>query len=369
MDDRTGRRRNPLVLLGAAILLVTGAAGVLADASPAAVLAQSSLPSVVGVAVLAYGWRTAGELDATRRTVLVWIGYGLFSFFVVGFYFGFVSRLFDTSFRLAVAASLSVGAAFGALVGVYAARLRSTNAELEAERDRLEQFAGVVSHDLRNPLNVAQGRLELLKADADDEHLDAIDRSLARMDTLIDEMLTLVRFGDDALQPEPVDVAALGRRSWDTVGTADATLVTETTGRVRADPNRLQQLLENLIRNAVEHGSTGSRSDPHGNAVEHGSTGNRAEPGDSVERGEEPLTVTIGDLDGGDGLYVADDGTGIPPGDADRILERGYSTTDAGTGLGLTIVQEIVDAHGWELRVSESEQGGARFEVAGVESE
>ena len=353
MDDRTGRRRNPLVLLGAAILLVTGAAGVLADASPAAVLAQSSLPSVVGVAVLAYGWRTAGELDATRRTVLVWIGYGLFSFFVVGFYFGFVSRLFDTSFRLAVAASLSVGAAFGALVGVYAARLRSTNAELEAERDRLEQFAGVVSHDLRNPLNVAQGRLELLKADADDEHLDAIDRSLARMDTLIDDMLTLVRFGDDALQPEPVDVAALGRRSWDTVGTADATLVTETTGRVRADPNRLQQLLENLIRNAVEHGSTG----------------NRAEPGDSVERGEEPLTVTIGDLDGGDGLYVADDGTGIPPGDADRILERGYSTTDAGTGLGLTIVQEIVDAHGWELRVSESEQGGARFEVAGVESE
>jgi signal transduction histidine kinase len=369
MDDRTGRRRNPLVLLGAAILLVTGAAGVLADASPAAVLAQSSLPSVVGVAVLAYGWRTAGELDATRRTVLVWIGYGLFSFFVVGFYFGFVSRLFDTSFRLAVAASLSVGAAFGALVGVYAARLRSTNAELEAERDRLEQFAGVVSHDLRNPLNVAQGRLELLKADADDEHLDAIDRSLARMDTLIDDMLTLVRFGDDALQPEPVDVAALGRRSWDTVGTADATLVTETTGRVRADPNRLQQLLENLIRNAVEHGSTGSRSDPHGNAVEHGSTGNRAEPGDSVERDEEPLTVTIGDLDGGDGFYVADDGTGIPAGDADRILERGYSTTDAGTGLGLTIVQEIVDAHGWELRVSESEQGGARFEVAGVESE
>ena len=353
MDDRTGRRRNPLVLLGAAILLVTGAAGVLADASPAAVLAQSSLPSVVGVAVLAYGWRTAGELDATRRTVLVWIGYGLFSFFVVGFYFGFVSRLFDTSFRLAVAASLSVGAAFGALVGVYAARLRSTNAELEAERDRLEQFAGVVSHDLRNPLNVAQGRLELLKADADDEHLDAIDRSLARMDTLIDDMLTLVRFGDDALQPEPVDVAALGRRSWDTVETADATLVTETTGRVRADPNRLQQLLENLIRNAVEHGSTG----------------NRAEPGDSVERDEEPLTVTIGDLDGGDGFYVADDGTGIPAGDADRILERGYSTTDAGTGLGLTIVQEIVDAHGWELRVSESEQGGARFEIAGVESE
>jgi signal transduction histidine kinase len=337
MNDRTDRRRNPLVLLGAAILLVTGIAGVVADASPAATLAQSSLPLVVGVAVLAYGWRTAGELDAARRTVVVWIGYGLFSFFVVGFYFGFVSRLYDTSFRLAVVASLSVGAAFGALVGVYAARLQSTNVELEAERDRLEEFAGVVSHDLRNPLNVARGRLQLLKADADSEHLDAIDRSLTRMDTLIDDMLTLVRFGDDALHLEPVDVGTLSRQCWDTVETGDANLVTETTERIRADSGRLRQLLENLIRNAIEHGG-------------------------------EPLTVTIGDLADEDGFYVADDGTGIPAAEADRILERGYSTADTGTGLGLTIVQEVVDAHGWELRVTESEQGGARFEIAGVES-
>jgi len=351
MGDRTGRRYNPLVVLGAAIVLTTAAAGFASEASVPATLAQSSLPVIVGVAVLAYGWRTTDELDAARRTVVAWIGYGLFSFFVVGFYFGFVGRLFDTSFRLAVAASLSVGAAFGALVGVYAARLRSTNAELEAERDRVEQFAGVVSHDLRNPLNVAQGRLRLLDADSDgdgdsDEHLDAIGRSLDRMDALIDDVLALVRLGDDAIHPEPVELAEVGRRSWDAVETADATLVTEATGRVRADPDRLRQVLENLVRNAVEHGSTGPRSDA---------------------TGREPLTVTIGDLDDGDGFYVADDGTGIPAADADRIFERGYSTGDAGTGLGLSIVREVVDAHGWEIRVTESDTGGARFEISGVE--
>jgi signal transduction histidine kinase len=76
------------------------------------------------------------------------------------------------------------------------------------------------------------------------------------------------------------------------------------------------------------------------------------------------VTVTVGGLP--DGFYVADDGEGVPPADRDRVFERGYTTGD-GTGLGLSIVEQIVGAHGWSVRATESEDGGARFEITGVE--
>lgn len=107
-------------------------------------------------------------------------------------------------------------------------------------------------------------------------------------------------------------------------------------GEVRADPSRLQQLVENLVRNAVEHG------------------------GDDV-------TVTIGETDDGDGFYIADDGTGIPETMRAQVFQNGFSTIADGTGFGLAIVKEIADAHGWTMEVTESQSGGARFEITGVE--
>jgi signal transduction histidine kinase len=76
------------------------------------------------------------------------------------------------------------------------------------------------------------------------------------------------------------------------------------------------------------------------------------------------VTVHVGESDGG--FYVADDGPGIPEAERERIFEAGYSTADEGTGFGLRIVEQVVDAHGWEVTVTESEQGGARFDVTGV---
>ena len=67
-------------------------------------------------------------------------------------------------------------------------------------------------------------------------------------------------------------------------------------------------------------------------------------------------------------LHVADDGVGIPVDDRDDIFERGYSTARDGTGLGLRIAAQIADAHGWEIRVTDSDDGGARFDVTGVDS-
>jgi len=160
-----------------------------------------------------------------------------------------------------------------------------------------------------------------------------VERALDRVDAPVGDVLTLA---------DAVD------RCRSSVDTASATVRVEAERTVRADPGRLRRLPENLLRNAVEHGSTGSRS----------------AAGDSRPEVAETV-ITVGETDDGDGFYVAD-GPGIPPDARDRVLERGCTTTRDGTGLGLAIVAEIVRAHGWELTVAESVAGGACIEVGNV---
>ena len=214
--------------------------------------------------------------------------------------------------------------------------LREREQALERENERLDRFVGVVSHDLRNPLNVATGRLELAQDDLENEHLEAIDRSLERMRRLVDDLLVLARQGAsvDADDTAPVALNDAVQTCWQHVDTAQARLRIETTQVLSAAEGRLQQLLENLIRNAVEHGGA-------------------------------DVTITIGELD--DGFYVADDGAGLSDADRDRLFDSGYSTDPDGTGFGLSIVREIADAHGWTVAVGESASGGARFDIRGID--
>jgi PAS domain S-box-containing protein len=207
---------------------------------------------------------------------------------------------------------------------------------LQTQNERLEEFASIVSHDLRNPLRVAGGRLELAQETCESDHLteaaDALDRSQA----LIDDLLWLAREGDTVGEFEPVELADIAESSWQTAETDSTVLETRATHTLRADRSRLQGLLENLYRNAVDHSD-----------------------GD--------VTVSVGTIDGG--FYVADTGPGIPESDREEVFEAGYSTDEDGTGFGLRIVEQVADAHGWETTVTESEQGGARFEFTGVEFE
>ena len=229
--------------------------------------------------------------------------------------------------------------------------------ELKRKNERLEQFTSFVSHDLKNPLNVADLRLELAMEDCDSEHLRDVAVALDRMETLTDDLLTLAKAGQHVDDVESIHLATLARTCWQTVQTADADLVVDADLTVLADRTRLKQLLENLIRNAVEHGST-SRQPEAEDAVEHGTS--------DAEEGESNVTVTIGALAGG--FCVSDNGRGIPEADRDSIFEHGYSTADGGTGFGLAIVADIVEAHDWSIMVTDSDAGGARFEITGVET-
>ena len=287
--------------------------------------------------------------------------------------------------------------------------LRERERELQRQNERLDGFADVVTHDLRNPLTVAMAGLELLTETGEVEHAETVARAHERMQRIIDDVLALARQGDAIQETLPAALDAVARRAWANVDTGGATLRVETDRTVDADPDRLERFFENLFRNAVEHGSTSPLSQVREDSVEHSSTSNRASPDDAVEHGStsprsqaredsvahsstgsrppadesaahsstgggadrdgstedsrDGILVRVGWCEDSPGFYVEDTGPGIPEGEREYVFESGYTTASEGTGFGLAIVAEIVAAHGWGIEVTEGTDGGARFEI------
>ncbi|GEM_PF-1924634 len=225
---------------------------------------------------------------------------------------------------------------------------RNAEVALTAHNQQLEEFASIVSHDLRNPLNVLAGSLELAEETGQAVHFERSQRALERMNQLIDDLLLLARAGQAIDATETVDVGQLATECWKSISAESAHLTVETDQVVVADKSRLQQLFENLFRNSVEHSSADSRQNPDNSAEHAGST----------------VTIAVGALE--DGFFVADNGPGIPPAHRKQIFERGFSSTPEGTGLGLYIVSEIAEAHGWHVSLADSNIG-TRIEITGVE--
>jgi len=228
--------------------------------------------------------------------------------------------------------------------------------EIERQNERLDRFASVVSHDLRNPLNVATGRLELEREQRDSEHLAAVARALDRMDDLITGVLLLAREGADIGDQTRLSLRALAEHAWDSVAADGSTLVVDDDVSFVGDEDRVVQVLENLFRNAVEHGSR---------------TADSQAPRDAAEHGRPDVTVRVGALPDASGFYVEDDGAGIPAPDRDDVFDVGWSSSES-TGIGLAIIHTIADAHGWTIDVTEAvfdedDQPGARFEIRDVE--
>ncbi|MFC3956883.1 GAF domain-containing sensor histidine kinase [Halovivax cerinus] len=277
--------------------------------------------------------------------------------------------------------------------------LKARERELERKNERLDQFASMVSHDLRNPLNVAAGYLDLARERTDCVELREIGRAHGRMERLIDDLLSLARAGDTVEAVQPVHLGTIVREAWGNVSTPDATLDVDGDAIVEADPGQLLQLFENLFRNCVEHGTADSHGDRWSEADRrpgpdlpeidadtpserssdasgldadtpsepwpdapgpdhHTPPDHHADPAGSDH--ESGVSVCVRATD--EGFVVEDDGPGIPPADRERIFESGYTTGPDNTGLGLAIVDQIREAHGWTASVGTSATGGARFE-------
>lgn len=227
----------------------------------------------------------------------------------------------------------------------------SAERALRRRKERLEEFAGVVSHDLRGPLNVIRGELDRFHETGSVEHLEAVENASDHLDSVVTDLLDLAREGQTIRETEPTSLELAARRAWSLVEARGATLSVTTDLEVEADPDRLTRALENLFRNAVEHGSTS-----------HVAAGD----GMTADGAGGPPTIEVGELHEARGFFVADDGPGIPSAVRNRVFEPGFTTSEDGNGLGLSIVRRICEAHGWSIRVDEGDSAGTRFVVRGL---
>lgn len=238
------------------------------------------------------------------------------------------------------ALATSIGGVAGLAIGVNEAQAitRAHEAEqhkrqLQRQNDRLESFSKMLAHELRNPLSIANMYLGPA-VEGDDRAVAEVEDSLDRIEEMIDVLLVTARTTDVAVDGEAVNIADVARNAWEDLPVKRGELVVETDRTIRADPIHLGHLFENLFANAIEHGG-------------------------------EDVTVRVGDVERG--FFVADDGPGIPEAKRDVVFDAGHTTETEGIGLGLTFVAQLAEAYDWDCSVTQSEDGGARFEWRGVE--
>ncbi|PSQ47413.1 histidine kinase [Halobacteriales archaeon SW_6_65_15] len=210
--------------------------------------------------------------------------------------------------------------------------------ELREKNDRLESFASMLAHELRNPVTIGQIYSQQLPNETDSEAVEYVAEAFDRIEEMIDVMLVLTRRREAVGERSSVRLAEVVREAWEDVEAPEATLAVDVDRSIQADETYVRHLFRNLLENAVEHGGSG-------------------------------VTVTVGGLPSG--FYVADDGPGIPPEGRDAVFEAGYTTAagQGGTGLGLAFVRELTDVYGWKCALTDSASGGARFEFTNVEQE
>jgi two-component system, OmpR family, sensor kinase len=229
-------------------------------------------------------------------------------------------------------------------IGVLAQTFNDMLARLETAFAAQQRFVHDAGHELRTPITIVRGHLELLEDDPQDREqtLALVMDELERMSRIVDDLLTLAKWEQpDFLKPAPFEVgalvddvlakaSALGPRNWQLDSFAEGTIV--------ADRQRVTQALMQLAENAVQH----------------------TEEGDEIGLG---AFVAGGETR----LWVRDTGPGVPFEEHERVFDRFYRAGEErrsdGAGLGLSIVQAIARAHGGRVELSSVPGAGARFTI------
>ncbi|QLD86161.1 PAS domain-containing sensor histidine kinase [Natronomonas halophila] len=216
-------------------------------------------------------------------------------------------------------------------------RLEAQNNKLEEQNQQLEEFAHILSHDLQNPLTIAQGYIDLIQREHEIEELEEVEQAISRIGNIIEDTENAIvnEGANNSLVVRTLQEMA--QTAWGSVPTGDAELVVaDPVWNIRATEGCFLQLLENVFRNAVEHG------------------------GSSV-------TVEVGVLGDGEGFYVEDDGDGISDEMKVELQSSDESKATHSDGYGLQMVEQVAEEHDWRMEITDAENGGARFELTEVE--
>jgi two-component system, OmpR family, sensor kinase len=212
---------------------------------------------------------------------------------------------------------------------------------------RQRRFVADASHELRTPLTAVRGQLEVLARQPDPEAAEVrrvesvVAGELARIERLVDELLTLARLDEEApLRRRRFELTPFLRGFAEGEAAAGVVLGESPAGTIEADPERLTQVLRNLSGNARRAAGENGR-----------------------------VEVSAEARGGRVAILVDDDGPGIPPGERERVFDRfhrseaGRARGSGGSGLGLAIARSIVELHGGRIRAEDSPLGGARLRV------
>jgi signal transduction histidine kinase len=348
--------RRVIVGLGGLYVAVAGVLGSVLLFNTASLIEVVGRTFLIGIpgTILLYGGYRLPEMDIHSelyRLTATWTIRGFAVMFSILVLIELVSPSGVDNLFFSLPFATVLGSVGGLAVGIHDARSETRllqaeqrkqeverySRDLERENERLESFAGMLAHEFRNPLQIAQIYLQQAQPH-NDEATEKVEEAHDRMEEMIDVLLITVQGTGGAIDYQQVAIADTAQDAWtddtEAAQRETATLDVATAQTIRADPVHVEHLLRNLFRNSFEHG-------------------------------EDELTVRVGTLK--DGFYVEDDGPGIPEDVRDDVVEAGFTTKAGGIGLGLTFVAQLVELYEWDWRITESEAGGARFEFMDVD--
>lgn len=203
--------------------------------------------------------------------------------------------------------------------------------KLKKKNNKLDKFAKIISHDIRNPTSIAKGNLNLhINNHGSTDELDTTLKSIHRIENILEDVLYITKSNTDELNKQNITLKSIANECWKNLNVKNSELKINTDKIISQNKKLSSRLFENLFKNSIEHG------------------------GDNVR-------ITIGGTK--NGFYVEDNGTGIPKNKRGKIFNQNYSTSETGEGLGLSIVEHVCDLHEWTITITESKTGGARFEI------